>query len=160
MYSATNSAPRGVGARMNWEPSGPPIWIIAWSTGNDELDRQHKYLCRMVMDFGMALSEGQGGGRTYGVFLQVLSRYSAAHFGQEQACMLAAFCPAAGDNEKGHRGFTRKLESATRRFESHGYEHATALKLTAWLAAWIVNHIGKIDVQLRDSILSAGVGTG
>jgi hemerythrin len=119
------------------------------STGNAPIDRQHQFLFQVVGDFREALEELNGGTNVYGLFLSNLLSYSKAHFRFEETCMLAAHCPAASVNQSAHRSFTKKIEAAEAYYEATGFDRSAVQTVVEWVEAWMLNHMGKIDVQLR-----------
>lgn len=126
----------------------PMEWSERFATGIEHLDNQHRMLFRMETDFSHALEEG-GGERVYGEFLRSLEMYSRIHFGAEETCMHRFQCPAAAANLDGHRAFRDLLADSQGRLLAEGYRRGDALLLAEELRTWLVEHIGRIDVQLR-----------
>lgn len=126
-------------------------WSEAYSTGIARIDDQHKMLFQMADSFRAALDEGKGHG-VYGGLLTSLDLYVRSHFAYEEGCMARDFCPAAQVNADAHRGFIAFLHRFHERFASSGFVLADARELVDTIDAWLVDHICRIDVQLRATV--------
>lgn len=123
-------------------------WSESYSTGVARIDDQHKMLFQMAESFRAALDEGKGHG-IYGGMLDSLSLYVRTHFAYEEGCMARHFCPAAKGNEDAHRGFIGFLDRFRERFATSGFVHADARELVDTIDSWLVEHICRIDMQLK-----------
>ncbi|MCK0101193.1 hemerythrin domain-containing protein [Pseudohalocynthiibacter sp. F2068] len=81
-------------------------WKENYSTGNEEIDEQHKTLFAFSDDFRSSLEDGFGL-RTYEGYVEFLSVYSKTHFDFEDKCMLAHKCPVAPRNRAEHKTFAK-----------------------------------------------------
>jgi hemerythrin len=123
-------------------------WSEAYSTGIARIDDQHKMLFQMADSYRAALDEGKGGA-VYGGLLHSLDLYVRSHFAYEEGCMARHFCPAATLNQDAHRGFITFLNRFHERHASHGFVQEDARELVDTIDAWLVDHICRIDTQLK-----------
>ena len=130
------------------------VWDDGMSTGDDEIDDQHKYLINFFNDLAKSIT------REYalddiGKVLKVLKFYAAWHFGKEEICMEQYHCPAAEKNLKAHTVFLQKFRGYQEEYEKSGGSMELALKIHDELSDWIVNHIMIVDKQLYPCIHKA-----
>jgi hemerythrin len=126
-------------------------WSEKYATGLPQLDDQHRMLFRMAADFRAALDEGEGSG-VYGNLLQSLDLYARSHFRFEEACMTKYACPAADLNRAAHQSFVENLSRYQKKFATSGFTPDDGRELVDHLDAWLDNHIGSLDSQLKRSI--------
>lgn len=134
-------------------------WDEAYATGVERIDQQHRMLFQSVADFRAALDEG-GGERTYATLLQFLDRYIRMHFRDEESCMERFRCPMAGRNQEAHAKFIEHSRTFHERYAARGFLVDDAYELVDTLESWLVNHITRIDVRLRDCVRSSPPGSG
>jgi len=123
-------------------------WSEAYSTGIAQIDDQHKMLFQMSDSFRSALDEGKGG-LVYGGLLNSLDLYVRSHFAYEEGCMARHFCPAAKLNQDAHQGFITFLKRFHERHAAAGFVQEDARELVDTIDSWLVDHICRIDVQLK-----------
>jgi hemerythrin len=123
-------------------------WSNDYATGIERLDQQHQQLFKIVEDYHAALDESRGE-RIYGVLLQALELYARTHFRFEEQCMNQYHCPIAATNREAHGRFVALLAQFQQRYAARGYDHTDACTLVYAVDQWLVDHIGRIDVQLR-----------
>lgn len=124
-------------------------WLEEYATGVERLDEQHRMLFQMAGDYRSSLDEG-GGERVYASFLQSLDLYARSHFRLEEGCMERCRCPAAQANSQAHQEFVEVLRRFDARYTANGFERADARSLADTMDNWLVDHICRIDVQLKD----------
>lgn len=129
--------------KLNWED--------ALTTGDMELDAQHRYFIDIFNDLGKAIEERRHEDEIERI-LGIMQFYANWHFGREDDCMGKYQCPVAGKNTKAHAVFIERLKTYTAEFESSGGSKELALKIHEELSDWIVNHILAIDGQLYPCI--------
>lgn len=130
-------------------------WSDAFIIGVDRIDHQHRMLFQMVNDFESNLEEGRGA-RVYGDFLHSLDVYARSHFSFEESCMERYRCPAAAENRSAHGNFIEFVSGFRVRFEEQGFVPHDASNLIETLDEWLSEHIGRLDVRLRDSVQGTG----
>lgn len=121
-------------------------------TGDDLVDMQHKELIRQINLLLLAMANGEG---EYHVdtMLRFLAGYARQHFGYEEACMNRAHCPVAQANKAAHDQFIQKLETFQEQLKSTSSRNILiTVQLMREMSNWIVNHIRRIDTQLRTCI--------
>ncbi len=129
-------------------------WSDRFSTGNEQIDTQHKLIFQLADDFRSALDEGRGVA-VFGSLLDSLDLYVRMHFSVEEGCMHRANCPVATENKEAHVGFMSLLATFREHFAEHGYHESQARRLVNTIDNWLVSHICRIDVRLRGSQLAA-----
>nr|WP_281349544.1 hemerythrin domain-containing protein [Sodalinema gerasimenkoae] len=85
-----------------------------------------------------------------------LGRYIDQHFGFEENCMNAYQCPIACENKQAHRYFRQTFEDIKCQFEQEGASLSLVLKVNRNLLDWFINHIRKIDMQLKPYATPSG----
>ena len=126
-------------------------WDDALTTGDVELDTQHKFLIDTFNDLGDAIQHGAGMG-SIDKILGMLRYYADWHFGKEEDCMEHYRCPVAGINQTAHAVFIEKSGRYQKEYELSGSSNELALKIHTELSDWIVNHILAIDGMLYSCI--------
>jgi hemerythrin-like metal-binding protein len=124
-------------------------WSDDYATGVERVDEQHKMLFKMVEDYRYALDEGHGE-RVYGEMLRSLDLYIKTHFGYEEGCMTKYQCPVAEANKKAHTRFVEVLAGFHRRHAATGFDRTDARNLVDTLDHWLVEHICRIDMRLKE----------
>lgn len=125
-------------------------WSERFATGHTQIDTQHKLIFQLAGDFRSALDEGRGKA-VYGSLLDSLDLYVRMHFSVEEGCMHRAHCPVAKENKEAHLGFMSWLKTFREDFTEHGYHESQARRLVNTIDNWLVSHICRIDVKLRES---------
>ena len=122
-------------------------WDDTLSTGDEELDSQHKFLIETLNNLGEAINEGHG----MDMISRILGRlrfYAGWHFGLEEECFEVYHCPAAEKNKKAHAVFIEKFEDYSQKYIKAGGSNEMALKIHEEITNWIVNHIIIVDGEL------------
>lgn len=127
------------------------VWDNALTTGDMELDAQHRFLIDTFNDLGDAIRNNSGEGSVTKI-LGVLKFYSGWHFGREEDCMAHYKCPAAEINKRAHATFVDKFNKFQKEYETSGGSVELALKIHEDLSDWIVKHILAVDGQLYPCI--------
>ncbi len=126
-------------------------WNEAYSVGVAEIDDQHQELIRRVNQLYASIAAGQGRAEI-GATLTFLGDYATWHFASEEACMAEHHCPIAEVNQKAHTQFVSLFGSLQRRFEHEGPTESLATELQLQISGWIVNHILRVDTQMRPCV--------
>jgi hemerythrin len=130
-------------------------WSEQYATGVTQLDEQHKMLFRMSEDYREVLDQGMGE-RVYLAMLQSLDQYARGHFSEEERCMYRYQCPVAATNTEEHGQFVRALAAFRKRYVDAGFDRADARRVVDFVDAWLSDHIGRIDVQVKPCVERAG----
>jgi len=126
-------------------------WTSDFATGVPEIDRQHKAIIDFSAEFRDVLENGSGED-SYEGFLEFLDAYIRIHFSYEENCMLVNVCPVGGQNKAEHAVFIKLVEAEAAEFKRLGYDEKRAVALLDKADAWLVSHILRVDVKLRDII--------
>lgn len=126
-------------------------WNDTYSTGNAEVDEQHKKLFEMVNNFETAV-RNKTAEATAGETLKFLGSYVQKHFNFEEGCMEKAKCPVAADNKKAHAEFLGAYTQFSKRFASEGYSDALANELLKVAQSWLIKHICGVDIHLKHCV--------
>ena len=125
-------------------------WSNAYATGIQSIDEQHRMIFRMTNEFHAVLeTDGQA---TYEKLLNALESYARAHFRLEEECMVRYRCPVADQNKQAHGRFIQILADMRERYSIIGFDRKDAQELIGLLEEWLVNHICKVDVQLKQIV--------
>ena len=136
-----------------------PIFMIEWTkefeTGSAKLDQQHRLLIDNI-NLLKDLLDTQNLGRQeaeFSVFLiDYLGAYADLHFKGEERCMEAYRCPVAATNQQEHQRFRGFIKNYKRACEIEGFKVELLRNLHEAMREWIVQHILKIDTQLKPCI--------
>jgi hemerythrin len=130
-------------------------WTKKFETGSAKLDQQHRLLIdniNLLKDLldTPSLSKQE---EEFSVFLvDYLGAYANLHFTGEERCMEAYRCPVHALNQQEHQRFREYIQDYRRRRESEGFKVELLRNLHRFMRAWIVEHILKIDTQLKPCI--------
>jgi len=130
-------------------------WLLAYATGVERIDAQHKALVQMVDDYRIALTDGCTAD-AFTLMLDSLDEYARAHFAFEETCMERYRCPVAPMNAAAHRRFTATLQMFRDRARTMGVERQIARDFAAFLEYWVTTHLLMIDTGLLPCVETAG----
>lgn len=126
-------------------------WEDRFSTGEENLDFQHKYLFETSNKLGDAI-QAESGNEIISVILGRLQFYADWHFGKEEECMEHYRCPAAEVNKKSHAAFMDIFNNLHEEYIKSGGSLELAIKIHETLLGWLTNHIIGVDTRLRPCI--------
>jgi hemerythrin len=126
-------------------------WDESLSTGNRDLDTQHKYLIEICNDLATAIEKNRGPKIT-GMVLDILMFYAESHFKKEEDCMQRYRCAAAERNQKAHGTFLETLKAYQSEHEACQPPVELAIRIHEYLTTWIISHIAHVDTQLHSAI--------
>lgn len=125
------------------------IWDPEWSTGHQEIDRQHQTLVESLNRLRVAVAEGRGD-EELGWCLSFLKAYSRVHFRDEEKLM-AAFPGFDGtEHIATHARLLNQVDTLFRKF-LRGEAQLSETTLEA-LEAWLLDHIRGADQVLLKSL--------
>jgi hemerythrin len=126
-------------------------WNESLSTGDHDLDTQHKYLFEICNDLAFAI-EKKRGPKTVDMVLDVLMFYAESHFKKEEDCMERHHCAFAQRNQKAHSAFIATLKMFQSEHTASTSPDELAIRIHQYLVDWIINHIMHVDTQLHSAI--------
>jgi hemerythrin len=126
-------------------------WKDEYSTGEPEIDKQHKVIFKYLADLELHMKEGIDA-RYVGNLLENIGLFTRSHFCYEEICMRRSKCPIAAKNKEHHTKLLASYTHFCERFEHEGASDDLVQKLHAFLESWLVNHILKIDTHLKACI--------
>lgn len=123
------------------------------TTGASEIDDQHKEWVRRFNQFEDAVIYRKGTEAIHDA-LQFFLSYTETHFPDEEALMEKYNCPAAALNRAEHERFREKLLAMESWIRSEGASLVEVIELKVDMEQWLINHICKVDTQLRAAVNS------
>ena len=124
------------------------VWDDKYSTGDEEIDKQHMQLFTYLDDLEQHIKDGASEKYVKG-FLNALGLYTRSHFCYEEICMRKNQCPVAEKNKVQHAKLLKAFSDAQQRFDIEGVSDELLMQLRNFPTSWLVNHIMKIDVHLK-----------
>ena len=124
-------------------------WKEEYNTGEPEVDKQHKILFQYLDDLESHMKAGDVSDRYIKMLLDNLGIFTRSHFCYEEICMRRSKCPIAAKNKEIHVNLLSAYKKYRERFEVEGISDDLVQGLHDFLESWLVNHILKIDTQLR-----------
>lgn len=121
------------------------------ATGVESVDSEHQKLIEMVNQLDDACARGAGK-QEVSKMLDFLSEYVVQHFTGEEAHMERLHCPTAKQNEQAHQDLLTKYSAWRKNFDAKGASISMVAELSATLKQWLVGHICKVDVCMRDCV--------
>lgn len=123
-------------------------WSEDLSTGNPGIDAQHKYLIEIINELAEAIEEKHAA-KKLRTILNLLKYYAEWHFDREEKCMHRLKCPAYAENLDAHQYFIVTFKKFEAEYVESGGSESIAMRMYTTLTDWLVNHIKKVDGQLR-----------
>ncbi len=120
----------------------------AMSTGDATIDAQHQELIRQINKLHHACASGASRAEVKPI-LDFLAQYAQDHFKHEEDTMEQRKCPASKCNQQAHQKFLSDFGQLLRTFEVRGPSPTMVSELKLLVEHWLVNHILKVDTQLR-----------
>ena len=127
-------------------------WQEKYSTGVAELDKQHQHLFQYTNDLEDIIRDSAVSKRTVEGILHFLEQYIQVHFGHEETCMFKHQCPIANKNKEAHRKFIETYKATEEKIRNEGATDEILKELHHFLETWLVEHICKIDTQLKPCV--------
>jgi hemerythrin-like metal-binding protein len=124
-------------------------WDDKYSTGNIEIDNQHKQIFAYLDELEEHIENGASQ-EWVEQFMSAVGLFTRSHFCYEEMCMRKAKCAVASQNKIQHSKLLAAFAAAKKRFERDGVSDEFLDQLRKFLTSWLVNHIMKIDIQLKD----------
>lgn len=124
------------------------VWNDRLNVGIPEIDRQHKQLIDRLNDLVDAMHANRGK-EEIKTIVKFLDIYVDEHFRFEEGCMYKYKCPVASQNSAAHVQFITTFNEIKDELDKKGASLPLAIKVNEQLLDWFVNHIKKIDSQLK-----------
>ncbi len=134
--------------------------MIAWTkdfeTGSAKLDQQHRLLIdnvNLLKELLETPNPGKNEAELTSLLVEYLEAYANIHFSLEEHCMEAYRCPALALNQQEHQRLRTFIQDYKRQREIEGFKVELLQKLHEVMRNWIIEHILKVDTQLKPCIL-------
>ncbi len=124
-------------------------WDDAYAIGEPSIDEQHKKLFQYFHDLESALKQRDIDKAMFLHVLDYLEDYAKMHFGNEETCMHRFHCPIAQTNQTAHRRFIESYGYFRKLLEKEAVSQQLFNALLTWGEEWLIDHICKIDSQLK-----------
>jgi len=131
------------------------MWTKEFETGSAKLDRQHRLLIDNINLLKDLLDTPNASRQEaeFAVFLvEYLEAYANIHFKGEELCMESYRCPVHALNQQEHQRFRGFIHDYKRQCEVEGFRVELLRNLHETIRTWIMEHILKIDTQLKTCI--------
>ena len=126
-------------------------WSNQYATSVPEIDEHHKTIITQLNTLHDQMKQGKGRQEIIPT-LEFLTTYTKMHFAAEEKLMQEYRCPVAELNKQQHTEFIQKVVALGTRFEKEGASPTLTLTIQHDLTDWILNHILKIDLQLKNCV--------
>lgn len=123
-------------------------WTDSLNIGIPEIDQQHKQLIDQMNLLYDAIQKDKGTQEIKNI-MTFLQSYINQHFGYEETCMHRYKCPIATENKAAHLQFINAFNEINNEINTKGASISLAIKVNQNLLEWFMNHIKKIDTQLK-----------
>ncbi|MGO9599752.1 MAG: bacteriohemerythrin [Isosphaeraceae bacterium] len=123
-------------------------WSEKFSTGNPEIDAQHRRLFDMLNNLERRINDGESPSEMMDVF-DDLVEYTKVHFANEEQCMSVCACATQGINKLAHHGFLRMISSRLEHLRLQDPTLKVFKSLHSDLSDWVCNHICRIVRAMR-----------
>ena len=134
------------------------IWSEKFATGHKTIDEQHKMLFENINRLEGMLVQTNPSREECDFMISLvnyLEDYVGAHFQLEEQCMESYRCPVHQQNKDAHQHFIAFFQKFKHRCEAEGFRMEILQLLHQSVHDWIVQHIMRIDVQLKPCIAAA-----
>lgn len=121
------------------------IWTNNLSTGNAQIDEDHRKLYEMINAFHNAIEQNRGKDVT-GRVLNNLVNYYRVHFKREEEAMLRINYAGYLEHKLAHENFIREVDLLKKNFDS-GVTINPAY-IGRMLTDWLREHIAAVDAKL------------
>lgn len=125
-------------------------WNEAYATGVQDIDDQHKELFEYIGQLEGCIQEGVYEGSQIEIILNFLQMFCSTHFCLEEGCMRQRACPVQEKNKQAHEKFLAYFKSFRKTYELSNQKQKYILELHKVLLKWLVQHIVKIDMHVKN----------
>ncbi|MDQ6994265.1 MAG: hemerythrin family protein [Mariprofundaceae bacterium] len=128
------------------------IWKDEYNTGEPNIDKQHKILFQYLDDLEEHMQTGNADDEYINMLMDQLGIFTRSHFCYEEICMRRYKCPVGAKNKEIHTKLLKTYTKYRHQLDSEGVSKDLIQKIHDFLESWLLNHIIKIDTQLRNCI--------
>jgi len=125
------------------------MWSDALATGSTLVDLQHQRLIENINALEAMLSGPPPPRETCDQLVNFLEKYVNTHFKLEEICMESYRCPAHAQNQREHTEFLGVVTQFKERYRVEGPKPEVLRSLHHVASEWIVQHILRVDIQLK-----------
>ncbi|WP_258097359.1 bacteriohemerythrin [Marinoscillum pacificum] len=124
-------------------------WEQRFETGFEEVDEQHQSLFNYINDLEECINDKYFEGARIEIILNFFQMFCATHFSLEESCMLREHCPAYEKNKEAHGKFLEYYKKFRVNYKPAKNKEELLKEFHGVLIKWLVNHIMKIDMNLK-----------
>ncbi|MBL1352660.1 MAG: hemerythrin family protein [Zetaproteobacteria bacterium] len=128
------------------------IWKDEYNTGEPEIDKQHKVIFKYLDDLEAHMQAGDIDDNYVKCLMDNLGIFTRSHFCYEEICMRRYKCPIGAKNKDIHTKLLKTYTAYRHQLDDEGVTEDLIQKIHDFIESWLLNHIIKIDTQLRDCI--------
>ena len=125
-------------------------WEKKYETGQSQIDEQHQSLFNYINDLEACIKEGEYEGARMAIILNFFQMFCATHFKLEETCMLRTKCPVYQKNKMAHENFLTYYKKFRKQLVEATDKKPLLIKFHEALITWLVNHIVKIDMYMKE----------
>jgi len=135
-----------------------------YGTGFPHLDEQHRELfdglnsLTLFLENSSVADDAESQEKVIEM-LYFLGEYAMKHFRDEEEVFAQCSHPRAAENQEAHRAFFEKFLEYNDKLVKGTFSRDLLLQLHTFLHSWLLNHIVKIDITLREYAEILGVDT-
>ena len=127
------------------------VWSEKYATHVEIVDKQHQTIIDEINHLLDLMMQGKAHAEI-GSVLDFLDEYTKNHFADEERIMAQHNCPIAEENKKQHAIFLAKIAEYKAALKSERSSTMVTLDVKKDLMDWLINHIVKIDMQLKNCV--------
>ncbi|MCF7820967.1 MAG: bacteriohemerythrin [Mariprofundaceae bacterium] len=124
-------------------------WKDEYNTGEADIDDQHQVIFKYLADLEAQMEKGVDE-RYIKMLLDNLGLFTRSHFCYEEIYMRRIKSPMAAVNKEQHEKLLEEYGRYRQRFEVEGISDDLVKGLHDFIANWLINHILKVDIHMRD----------
>ena len=126
-------------------------WSSKYATNVESVDQQHQTIIDEINHLLDLMKQGKARAEI-GSVIDFLDEYTKNHFADEERIMEKYNCPVAEENKRQHAIFLAKIAEYKELIKTDSAKTMVTLDVKKELMGWIINHIEKIDMQLKDCV--------
>jgi len=126
-------------------------WSNDLSTGNAQIDKEHKELLNAINELLDACSKGKGRANLEKT-INFLVLYTKTHFSREEILQIKYKYPDYVKHKQYHKQFVDTVLNIQKKLLSDGPSISLVGEINSKVAIWIINHIKKEDVKVAAHI--------